>query len=827
MLPERVELVADLTLHLARLARRGADIGLRLPDQSVAQHVRDHPVSLCLEVLVAHLVCPDSGADRLPDPLAPPGLGIARVRPVPRQECLLEPRIPAEVLGGKPGQVRQGRPQLGPAEVDHADHAIVDQPVARLPVPVGRDENDRVGGPGFHGPTEDSFGLDSDAVRAVQPLEALPVGALLVAGVALPRLIVQQGQQTARLFEGVRLGRGHGVEHQVSRLPVGHQQVRRAVVAEHGRGSARRGQRLQPVQVCVDLPCDVVVGRTACLDSEAVTFVLNLQYRTLDQAPTVVAHQTTAGEPPVHQLPLVITQGITEHPSRVAMVDDRVERELACALGSSPCSVGRMRSSRLAAVVVALLVVVMTTLPSARADTPQRLGTSVDDFVRAYLDRHGLPGASVAVVQDGDLVYEQGYGADSDGAALSPTTPLRLASVSKSFTAFAVLQLVDRGRVELDAPVVDYLPDFHLADSRGDDITVRQLLSHTSGIPSPTIVSPAQTPAEAASAVGQLPLSSTPGSSYRYSNLNYWVAAWLVEVVSGRSVDDYLAAEVFQPLGMTGTQATTTSSTPVDGLVDGHVTAYGTAFDAPEPEQMFAGAGGVSSTAADMSRWLAMYQRRGTAEDGARILSPALVDEALAPQPNAGRAGLGWAESSPGITPARISTSGVLGTFNAQQDLVPSSGYGVVVLLNSYTPTREHAYAISSGIIALTEGGTPDLGTRAPMIIDLALAALTALVLALGVRGVLRAERWADRRRAWPVWRLLLRLLPQLVMPALAFILFVVGSSLRGNSFTPADIFRIYPALTVLVLAAAVVGLVLTVLRLSRHFWDDGAILAE
>lgn len=486
-----------------------------------------------------------------------------------------------------------------------------------------------------------------------------------------------------------------------------------------------------------------------------------------------------------------------------------------------------MRIRRWAIILLTLLAVVMASLPAARADTPRGFGTAVDEYVRSYLDRHGLPGASVAVVRDGELVHEQGYGRGSAERPLAPTSVLRLASVSKSFTAFAVLQLVDRGLIELDAPVVDHLPEFRVVDPRGEDITIRQLLTHTSGIPSPTFVPPAQTPEQAASAVARLPLASDPGTTYLYSNLNYWVAAWLVEVVSGRSFDDYLADEVFQPLAMTRTRATTTSSTPVEGLVEGHVTAYGTAFAAPEPEQMFAGAGGVSSTATDMSRWLAMFQRRGTTEDGTRLLSAALVDEALTPQPSAGRAGLGWAESSPGVVPPRVSTSGVLSTFNAQQDLVPSSGYGVVVLLNSYTPTREHAYAISSGIIALTEGATPELGTRGPMTIDLALAAITVLVIALGARGSLRAGRWVQRRRNWPRWRFLLRLVPQLIMPALAFLLFVIGSSIQANSFTPADIFRIYPALAALVLAGAVVGLVLTSLRLSRHLRDGGDIVAE
>ncbi|MGO1973861.1 MAG: hypothetical protein ACTH2Q_12980 [Propionibacteriaceae bacterium] len=173
-----------------------------------------------------------------------------------------------------------------------------------------------------------------------------------------------------------------------------------------------------------------------------------------------------------------------------------------------------------------------------------------------------------------------------------------------------------------------------------------------------------------------------------------------------------------------------------------------------------------------------------------------------------------------------MSKSGVLSTFNAQQDLVPQSGYGVAVLLNSFTPTREHAYEISDGIIALTEGDEPEVGPPAPTIIDLGLAVLTGLTLALGVLGVRRVGRWVRRRAHWPPWRFVLRLLPQLIMPTIAFLLFVVGSSAQGNSLTPADVFRLYPALMVLVLGLALVGLTLTILRLSRHLRSRGGTVA-
>lgn len=180
---------------------------------------------------------------------------------------------------------------------------------------------------------------------------------------------------------------------------------------------------------------------------------------------------------------------------------------------------------------------------------------------------------------------------------------------------------------------------------------------------------------------------------------------------------------------------------PAEGLVDGHVTAYGGAIPAPEPEQLTAGAGGVVTTATDLARWIAMQQRDGRGPDGTALLSPALVNESRTPQPGAGRHGFGWFRSAPDRAPARISTSGTVATFSAQQDLVPETGYGVVVLLNSFTPLIEHGYELSGGIVDVTAGADPDPGVPTATIVDLVLGGLTLLVLALGVRGVLRAGR--------------------------------------------------------------------------------------
>lgn len=274
---------------------------------------------------------------------------------------------------------------------------------------------------------------------------------------------------------------------------------------------------------------------------------------------------------------------------------------------------------------------------------------------------------------------------------------------------------------------------------------------------------------------------------------------------------------MFAPLGMDDTR----SVDVVDdqpGTDGGHVTAYGGALALPELRSLTAGAGGVISTADDLSRWLSMQQRGGVTEDGTRLLSAALIREAQTSVADSSY-GFGWQRTRTSV-PERVGHDGSLTRYSSRLELVPSSGYGVVVLLNSYTPITKHPFEISAGVVGLTEGATPDAGLPIATIVDAGLGVITAVVLGLGVRGARRSSRWAARRRRWPAWRFGPRVLPQLVMPALAVGVFMVLPTFAGPGVTAVDAFGLWPAALVLLLAGALVGLTLTGLRLvGRRRW--------
>ena len=233
----------------------------------------------------------------------------------------------------------------------------------------------------------------------------------------------------------------------------------------------------------------------------------------------------------------------------------------------------------------------------------------------------------------------------------------------------------------MDDPVVEHLPKLELDDPRASEITVRHLLSHTSGLPSPTIVPPAADLTEAVARLGDWQLRADPGERHAYSNANYWLAARLIEVICGSDFATYLDRSVFEPLGMEDTRAVEDLGADDPGLQHGHVTAYGMALPMPEMEQFVAGAGGVISTAEDMGRWLAMLTDQGRTPAGEQLLSPGLLEEAQSPQPGSKDYGLGWSTSGPDVKPARVGHSGTSSSHSAQLDVIPGSGYGVVVLV--------------------------------------------------------------------------------------------------------------------------------------------------
>jgi len=253
---------------------------------------------------------------------------------------------------------------------------------------------------------------------------------------------------------------------------------------------------------------------------------------------------------------------------------------------------------------------------------PKDIPANIDRIATKVLEDTGVPSAVVAAVVDAKVVYVHAYG----DARLEPKTPATpqmrysIGSISKQLTAAAVLLLVEAGKLTLDDRVSKYLPGL----TRGDDVTIRQLLSHTSGYPDYApqdyLVPEWEKPIDAQAILdrwARTALEFEPGTKWQYSNTNFVIAGLICEKVAGAPLFDFLTERVFRPLGMTSV-----TNTDLAKLTEADAQGYfrrglGPRHPAPHegPGWMYA-AGELAMTAEDLAKWdIAVIQQA--------ILSPA------------------------------------------------------------------------------------------------------------------------------------------------------------------------------------------------------------
>ncbi|MFC4122109.1 serine hydrolase domain-containing protein [Nonomuraea zeae] len=452
---------------------------------------------------------------------------------------------------------------------------------------------------------------------------------------------------------------------------------------------------------------------------------------------------------------------------------------------------------------------------------------AIDDYVRDYAERTRLPGALVAVTKGDQVVHAAGYGHLAGGEAITKATPMPLASISKSFTALAVLSLADQHKISLDAPVRTYLPEFTMADPRAAKITVRQLLQQTSGMsdrsfPELTLPAP-DTLKDAVAMLRTAPLDTEPGTRMAYHNPNYAVAARLVEVVAGVPFAGYLASAVFRPLGMTSTTTVdTTGELPGGGA--GYIRAYGRLIERAHPKWFINGSFGVVSTADDLAKWLIAQN------GGGRIFPERTLKIAQTASGVAGSTyGMGWVAGATAGGAPRLQHTGWLLTHNSAQTLLPASRYGIAVVTNTGMISGDDALIITDGLIDLIEGRSGAGAAPFTMTADLWLAGLTVLTLGLGLLGVRRAPRWARRwaRRSSgrALWRPLARLVPYVLPIVLFFGLADLMGLLMRRSGTLEQITYVWLALYVWAATAALAAAGVIVARLVHLVRARGRVL--
>jgi D-alanyl-D-alanine carboxypeptidase len=251
------------------------------------------------------------------------------------------------------------------------------------------------------------------------------------------------------------------------------------------------------------------------------------------------------------------------------------------------------------------LVALVAVPAMAQPLTPAEVG-QIDQLVSKTLADTGVPSAEIAIVRDGRLVLNKAYGKANEGLPANPALPYQIASNSKQFTAMALLLLEDEGKLSLDDHVSKFIPGI----TNGDKITLRELLSHTSGLqdfwPQDYSFSDMElptTPQHIVDKWAKKPLDFPPGTRWQYSNTGYVVAGMIAEKVSGEPLLTYLHRKIFDPLGMVSVldqDDTNTSAFPAGYKRN----ALGPVRIAQQPGRgwLYA-AGELSMNAADLAKW--------------------------------------------------------------------------------------------------------------------------------------------------------------------------------------------------------------------------------
>jgi len=385
---------------------------------------------------------------------------------------------------------------------------------------------------------------------------------------------------------------------------------------------------------------------------------------------------------------------------------------------------------------------------------------AIDRFVQSEMDAQRIPGLALGIVQGDRIVHIRGFGkADRSGRDVTPQTPFIIGSLAKSFTALAIMQLVEAGKVDLDAPVQRYIPWFRVADEEASArITVRNLLNHTSGLSTKTGRSfqgsgdtSDRALEKAVRKLSTAQLTKPVGATHQYSTINYSVLGLIVQAVSGQSYERYIQEHIFGPLQMRDSFTSEAEAEP-QGLATGHHYWFGrpAATDLPYNRGLLP-AGYLISSAEDMAHYLIAQLNDGR-YGSATVLSPAGMAEMhrpAVPTPEANTSyGMGWFIGPVNGIPA-VFHQGETFNYHANIVLIPESHQGVVVLMNAENSLdlflRGRMGSVSEGVASLLEGQEPP-SPPSNIGIFIVYAALFGLIV-LQVGGMIRSAAALRRRR--------------------------------------------------------------------------------
>ena len=365
-------------------------------------------------------------------------------------------------------------------------------------------------------------------------------------------------------------------------------------------------------------------------------------------------------------------------------------------------------------------------MPSAAAQPRDRYEAAAAKFVK----ENRIPGAAVGVVHEGELVWSKGIGY-ADLAKKRRSTPkglYRIASITKTFTASAIMQLRDEGKLSLDDPAITYLPELVKAASPFgpiESLTIRRMLSHESGLQSEppgtdwTLVRYESDPGATLARVAEISTTVPPSLQWKYSNLAYQLLGEIVERVSRTPYRKYVDTRLLSPLGMTST-----TFDPVPARLRARqATGYDPRFlsdeleQAPDEHSIFGAEGGLWSCVEDLARWLSC-QFTGKTPSGKVLLSEATLKEMHKPRYLVDDAwtrawAIGWYAVRKDDVAWRMHSGGHYG-FITDACFEPGEKIGAIALLNGFANAPQLAMELGTIAREAVKAAAPRVERAAP-----------------------------------------------------------------------------------------------------------------